>query len=121
MTPTNSDREAARERARLAREARAGRGRTIRRRVISGAVALFVATWLLIAIVLISGHDPALSKQTASVASSSSSPSTVSSSSGDGSGSTASASNTDTSSSTQGTSAGSTASSGSGSIVTRSS
>ena len=121
MTPTNSDREGARERARLAREVRAERGHTIRRRVISGAVALFVATWLLIAIVLVSGHDPALSKQTASVASGSSSPATVSTSSGGSSSSDASASDTGTSSSTQGSSAGSTASSGGGSIVTRSS
>ena len=42
--------------------------------MISGAVALFVAAWLLIAVVLVTGHDPALSKQTASVASSSSTP-----------------------------------------------
>ena len=32
----------------------------IRRRVIAGALSLFVATWLLITLTLVSGHDPAL-------------------------------------------------------------
>jgi hypothetical protein len=41
---------------------RAQRARLIRRRVIAGALALFVATWLLIAVTLASGHDPALSR-----------------------------------------------------------
>jgi cytoskeletal protein RodZ len=39
------------------------RVRTIRHRVVAGAVALFVAVWLLIAITLVSGHDPALAKR----------------------------------------------------------
>ena len=56
-------------RGRAIRQARLMRVRTIRRRVISGAVALFVATWLLIAIVLVSGHDPALARKTSSVVS----------------------------------------------------
>jgi hypothetical protein len=42
------------------------RVRTIRHRVVAGAVALFVALWLLIAITLINGHDPALASQAAS-------------------------------------------------------
>jgi hypothetical protein len=42
------------------------RVRTIRRRVVAGAVALFVTVWLLIAITLIYGHDPALAHQAAS-------------------------------------------------------
>lgn len=42
------------------RRDRLNRKRSIRRRALSGAVALFVAAWLLIAVVLISGHDPAL-------------------------------------------------------------
>ena len=42
------------------RQARIAHRRTIRRRVISGAVALFAATWLLITVTLMSGHDPAL-------------------------------------------------------------
>jgi phosphoglycerol transferase MdoB-like AlkP superfamily enzyme len=51
MTPTNAS---------VARHARAARTRTIRRRVITLALSLFVAVWLLITLVLISGHDPAL-------------------------------------------------------------
>ncbi len=48
------------------------RARTIRRRVAAGAVAGFLATWLLIAIELTTGHDPALaSRKAATVASSS--------------------------------------------------
>ncbi len=50
------------------RQARTARIRTIRRRIVSGGVALFMAAWLLIAVVLVTGHDPALAKkaQTAS-------------------------------------------------------
>lgn len=44
------------------RLARLARVRMIRRRVVGGAVALFVAVWLLLAVTLISGHDPALAK-----------------------------------------------------------
>jgi hypothetical protein len=50
------------------RAARARRTRMIRHRVILGALALFVATWFLIAVALASGHDPALSKSTATTA-----------------------------------------------------
>jgi hypothetical protein len=35
----------------------------LRRRVISGALALFVAIWVLITLILITGHDPALARQ----------------------------------------------------------
>lgn len=45
--------------------ARAARTRRLRWRVVSGAVALFVATWLLITVTLASGHDPVLSSKTA--------------------------------------------------------
>ena len=38
----------------------------IRRRVVAGALALFVATWLLITVMLVTGHDPALARQTKS-------------------------------------------------------
>jgi len=62
------------------RQARIRRVRRIRRRVISGAVALFVASWLLIAIVLVSGHDPALARKTSTVAGASSGASASSSS-----------------------------------------
>jgi hypothetical protein len=37
------------------------RKRLIRRRVVGAAVALFMAVWLVIAVTLASGHDPALS------------------------------------------------------------
>lgn len=84
MTPIRPDiaRRGAAHDAGALREARALRARTIRRRVISGALGLFVATWLLIALVLVSGHDPALAAHTTSAASSSTSsssrPATVS-------------------------------------------
>lgn len=65
MTPPITDnKDAARARAQALRGERAARARKIRRRVISGAVALFVAAWLMITIVLISGHDPALASKT---------------------------------------------------------
>jgi hypothetical protein len=54
--------------------ARVNRIRLIRKRVIGGAVALFVAVWGVIGIQLASGNDPALSKT------SSTNPSTTSSS-----------------------------------------
>lgn len=47
------------------RQARLARRRTIRRRVIGGAVALFLATWLLITVTLVRGHDPALAARAA--------------------------------------------------------
>lgn len=50
------------------REARATRARTLRRRIVGGSVALFVATWLLITIVLVSGHDPALAHNASTAA-----------------------------------------------------
>jgi hypothetical protein len=45
------------------RQARIARVNMIRRRAVSGALALFVATWLLITLMLVSGHDPALARQ----------------------------------------------------------
>lgn len=44
------------------RDARRARVRAIRRRVIGGTVALFLAVWSLIAVRLITGHDPALAR-----------------------------------------------------------
>jgi hypothetical protein len=76
MTDTN-----AQARGRAMRDARLARARMIRRRIIGGAVALFVAAWLLITVVLVSGHDPALAKQSSASTVASSSPSTSSSSS----------------------------------------
>jgi hypothetical protein len=60
MTDTN-----AQARGRAMRDARLARARMIRRRIIAGSLALFVAAWLLITVVLVSGHDPALAKQSA--------------------------------------------------------
>jgi hypothetical protein len=60
---TDNDAAAARARGQALRNARVARARSIRRRVISAAVALFVAAWLMIALVLISGHDPALARK----------------------------------------------------------
>jgi hypothetical protein len=42
------------------REARRARVRRIRARVIGGSVALFLAVWMVITVVLLTGHDPAL-------------------------------------------------------------
>jgi uncharacterized membrane protein YgcG len=50
------------------RQARLARVRMIRRRVVAGTVALFVATWLLITLMLVTGHDPALAGQTTTTA-----------------------------------------------------
>jgi hypothetical protein len=46
------------------REARRARVRRIRARVVGGSVALFLAVWLLITVVLVTGHDPALARKT---------------------------------------------------------
>ena len=90
----------AQARGRAMRDARLARARMIRRRIIGGAVALFVAAWLLITIVLVSGHDPALAKQSSASTVASSSPSTSSSSgSSSGSSSTSTGSSSSTSSS----------------------
>ena len=99
MTDTNP--AAARARGQALRTARAARARKIRRRVISGAVALFVAGWLMITLVLVSGHDPALAKKTsnASTATTVASTPTATTSSSGSSGSTSSSSQTSNASS----------------------
>ncbi len=84
---TDSNHAAARARGQALRSERAARARKIRRRVISGAVALFVAAWLMIAIVLVSGHDPALANRTSatsSVSTVASTPSTTTATSSSG-------------------------------------
>jgi hypothetical protein len=64
MTPPITDtKAAARARGQALRLERTARARRIRRRVVSGAVVLFVAAWLFIAIALVSGHDPALASK----------------------------------------------------------
>ena len=81
------------------RQARHARVRMIRRRVIAGVVALFIATWLLITVMLVTGHDPALARQTAKATTTSSQVSSSSSaSSGATSTSTGGQSSTGTSS-----------------------
>jgi len=70
MTDTNA--AAARARGQALRSARVARARSIRRRIVAGSMALFVAVWLLIAVALVSGHDPALAKKSAASSSSSS-------------------------------------------------
>ena len=101
-------------------EARARHIRTIRRRVLAGALALFVATWVFITLQLVTGHDPALAKSgTTSAVTAASSPGTSSSTSGVSStalttsSSGASSSGSGTSSSGSGTSSGNSSSSGS--------
>jgi hypothetical protein len=71
------------------RGARLARVRMIRRRVVGGAVALFVAVWILLAVTLISGHDPALGKGNTSGSSSGSGTTATLTTSGDGSSSSA--------------------------------
>ena len=106
MTDTN-----AQARGRAMRDARLARARMIRRRIIGGAVALFVAAWLLITVVLVSGHDPALAKQSSASTVASSSPSSSSSSGSDSTSVTSSSS--DSSSNSSSSSSGN---SGSGSV-----
>ena len=105
------------------REARRARVRRIRARVIGGSVALFLAVWMLITVVLVTGHDPALARKTLTQASTAATTgqttgSTGSTSSGDSSASTGSDDSSGSSSSnvTGSTSSGATSSStGSGS------
>jgi cytoskeletal protein RodZ len=94
MTDTN-----AQARGPAVRAVRLARARTIRRRIIGGAVALFVATWLLITIVLVSGHDPALAKHSSATTVASSSPSSSTSSGSSSSSSSQSSGSTNSSSS----------------------
>ena len=109
---SDRDFEAARARGQAMRSARLLRASMIRRRIVGGAVALFVAAWLLIAVVLASGHDPALAKSSsASTVTSSSTPATTTTSSGSGTSSSGSGT-----SSTSSTSSQSSSNSGSGSV-----
>ncbi len=109
---TQINQQDARGRGRAIRTARALRVRQIRRRVVGGAVALFLAAWLLIAVVLLSGHDPALSKSVSTVASVSGS------GSGSGSGSTTSSASGNSGTATDSSASGSSTGSNSSSSVT---
>ena len=94
------------------REARRARVRRIRARVIGGSVALFLAVWMLIIVVLVTGHDPALARKTLTQAATATATTTSSSATG-----TTSAGSTATTSSgaTGTTSAGSTGATSAGS------
>ncbi|HTU87051.1 MAG TPA: hypothetical protein VMF57_15850 [Solirubrobacteraceae bacterium] len=87
---TDHDPAAARARGQAIRKMRLARVRTIRRRIIAGSLALFVASWLLITIVLVSGHDPALAKNSSATTTTSSGTTTTSSSQTNGSSATVS-------------------------------
>jgi cytoskeletal protein RodZ len=69
MQPITDNNDAGRTRGQALRAERAARARRIRRRVISAALALFIAAWLMITIVLVSGHDPALASKASTVSS----------------------------------------------------
>jgi cytoskeletal protein RodZ len=77
---TDINRAAARARGQALRGARLARARRIRQRIIAGALTVFVAAWLLITLVLVSGHDPALAKHSSATAVASSRSSTSASS-----------------------------------------
>jgi hypothetical protein len=63
---TDNNPQEPRARGQAMRSARLARVRMIRRRIVAGSLALFVAAWLLISIVLVSGHDPALAAKSSS-------------------------------------------------------
>lgn len=115
----NNDPQDARARGQAMRAARLGRVRMIRRRIIGGAVALFVAAWLLITIVLVSGHDPALAAKASSATTVASTPATTSTSSGSDSG-TSSSTSSQTTGSSSNSSSSNNSSSGTVSSVTTS-
>jgi cytoskeletal protein RodZ len=111
---TDPDPAGTRARGQAIRQSRLARARTLRRRIIAGAVALFVASWLLITIVLVSGHDPALAKN----ASATTAASTQSSSASTGTSDTSSSQNSGSSSSSGETSSNNGSSAGASSVTT---
>jgi cobalamin biosynthesis Mg chelatase CobN len=98
------------------REARRARVRRIRARVIGGSVALFLAVWMLITVVLVTGHDPALARKTLTQTSTPAVTTTSSGSSGSVSADTSSGGSSDSTGSTS--SSDSTGSSSSGATST---
>lgn len=90
------------------REERRARVRRIRARVIGGSVALFLAVWMLITVVLVTGHDPALARNSVTQSATPAAATTTSSSPGTGTSSDA------TSSTSSGATSSSTGSSSSG-------
>jgi hypothetical protein len=99
------------------REARRARVRRIRARVIGGSVALFLALWMLITVVLVTGHDPALARKALTQAATTATGTTSSHSTrSSSSGATSSAATSSRATSSAATSSGATSSStGSGS------
>jgi hypothetical protein len=94
------------------REARRARVRRIRARVVGGSVALFLAVWLLITVVLVTGHDPALARKTqtqtqAATAVTTTSDSRGATSAGSSSGATGSSSSTSSGATSSSTGSGS--------------
>ena len=114
MTPSPSERRA---HGIAVRQARLARVSAIRRRAMASALALFVATWLLITMLLVTGHDPALARTKArSTASSAATTSTASNG-----GTTTAATTTATTTTASQTTASQTASSSGGSGASSSS
>jgi hypothetical protein len=115
MTPINP--QGARDRGVAIRQARTSRVRAIRRRVVAGAVSLFLATWLLIAVVMASGNDPALAARKLASASTATGTTTATTATatgtGTGTGTTAAASGSQTGTATSGSASSSSSSSGS--------
>lgn len=87
------------------RQVRRARVRRIRGRVIGYSVALFVVLWSLIAVLLVTGHDPVLSRQAVAATTSGTSGSSVSTgeSGSDDSGSFSSAGSSNTAGSSNST------------------
>ena len=103
------------------REARRARVRRIRARVIGGSVALFLAVWMLITVVLVTGHDPALARKTVTQAATAATTSSSTSTTGSVSAGTSSGSSDSTGSASSGATSSATGSgSGNGSSVTSS-
>ena len=114
---TTIDPERARARGPALRQARMMRTRMIRRRVIAAALSLFVATWLLITIMLVSGHDPALAAHRTSSAAQTSTAGQTTTATGD-TGDTGDTGATTSTAGTTSTTSQATASSGTTSSVT---
>ena len=86
------------------RQARRARVRRIRARVIGGSVALFLAVWMLITVVLVTGHDPALARKTVTQSATAATTTSATSATSSGTSSTSSATSSATGSSASGAS-----------------
>lgn len=94
------------------RQARRARVRRIRARVIGGSVALFLAVWMLITVVLVTGHDPALARKTVTQAATAATTTGATSATSSGTSSTSSTSSGATSSATGSSASGASGASG---------